>query len=59
MSFGPGLVAPCYNGRPLSQGGIYMPKCPPVDESGRQKPIPQGQAMGHPGTPIPKLRLLK
>ena len=27
MSFGPGLVAPQYNGRPPSEGGIYMPKC--------------------------------
>ena len=33
MSWGPGLVAPCYNGKPPSQGKSpshvesYMPKC--------------------------------
>lgn len=49
MSWGPGLVAPCYNGKPPSQGGLYMPKCPPVDESGKQLPIPPRQARGFPG----------
>ena len=52
FGFGPGLVAPQYNGRPPNQGGVYMPKCPPVDESGRQKPIPHGQARGHPGEQV-------
>ena len=49
MSFGPGLVAPQYNGKPPSEGGVYMPKCPPVDEAGRQKRMPPGQACGYPG----------
>ena len=49
ISHGPGLVAPCYNGKPPSEGGIYMPKCPPVDESGRQKRRPPGEARGYPG----------
>ena len=26
-----------------------MPKCPPVDESGRQKRRPAGEATGYPG----------
>ena len=49
FGFGPGLVAPHLNGRPPSEGGIYMPKCPPVHENGKQKPIPRGQARGYPG----------
>ena len=49
MGFGPGLVAPCYNGSPPNQGGVYMPKCPPVDESGRQKRRPAGEVKGYPG----------
>jgi hypothetical protein len=49
FSFGPGLVAPQYNGRPPNQGGVYMPKCPPVDESGRQKRRPAGEVKGYPG----------
>ena len=52
FGFGPGLVPPCYNGRPPSQGGIYMPKCPPVDESGRQKPHKPGETRGYPGDPV-------
>ena len=51
MSFGPGLVAPQYNGRPPSEGGIYMPKCPPVHENGKQKPI-RRQARGYPGEQV-------
>ena len=49
MSWGPGLVAPCYNGKPPSKQGIYMPKCPPVDESGKQKRRPNNEARGYPG----------
>jgi hypothetical protein len=52
FGFGPGLVAPCYNGKPPSQGGVYVPKAPPVHENGRQKPIPHGQARGYPGEQI-------
>ena len=32
-----------------ARGGLYMPKCPPVDESGRQKRRPAGEARGYPG----------
>jgi hypothetical protein len=52
FSWGPGLVAPQYNGNLPSEGGIYMPKCPPVHENGVQKPIPPRQARGHPGEKI-------
>ena len=52
MSFGPGLVAPCNNGRPPSEGGIYMPKCPPVNENGTQKRRNPREARGYPGQQI-------
>ena len=52
MSFGPGLVALQYNGRPPSEGGIYMPKAPPVDESGRQLPRKPTEAQGYPGDQV-------
>ena len=32
-----------------TEGGVYMPKCPPVDESGRQKRRPAGEVKGYPG----------
>jgi len=31
FSWGPGPVAPHLNGRPPSEGGIYMPRAPRVD----------------------------
>lgn len=52
MSFGPGLVPPQYNGRPPSEGGIYMPKAPPVDEAGREIPRNPRQARGYPGEQV-------
>jgi hypothetical protein len=52
FGFGGGLVAPCYNGKTPADGGIYMPKAPPVDESGRPLPRKRGEAYGHPGEVI-------
>jgi hypothetical protein len=52
MGWGAGLVAPCNNGKPPSEGGIYMPKAPPVDECGRQLPRRRGEARGYPGDPV-------
>ncbi|MCW2685451.1 MAG: hypothetical protein JWR37_341 [Mycobacterium sp.] len=49
MGHGAGLVAPHANGRPPSEGGVYMPKCPPVDAYGRQLPRRRGEARGYPG----------
>lgn len=49
MSWSAGLVAPCYNGKPPSECGIYMPKCPPVDAAGKQKRRPNNEARGYPG----------
>ena len=49
FGFGPGLVPQMYNGLPPSQGGVYMPKAPPVDESGRQLPRKPTEARGYPG----------
>ncbi len=31
FSWGPGLVPPGYENAPHSEGGMYRPKCPPVD----------------------------
>jgi hypothetical protein len=52
FGYGAGLVAACNNGRPPSEGGIYMPKAPPVDEAGRQLPRRRGEAHGYPGDPV-------
>jgi hypothetical protein len=52
MSWGPGLVPKHLNGRPPSEGGIYMTKAPPVDESGKQIPRHPRQARGHPGEQV-------
>jgi hypothetical protein len=52
FGFGPGLVPPCYNGLPPSEGGVYMPKCPPVDERGRQLPRKHSEARGYPGDQV-------
>lgn len=61
FGYGPGLVPRHLNGRPPSEGGIYMPKCPPVEVRGnspglsvilRQKPRPKGEARGYPGDRI-------
>jgi hypothetical protein len=49
FGYGPGLVPRHLNGRPPSEGGIYMPKAPPVDESGRQLPRKPTEARGYPG----------
>ena len=53
FGFGPGLVPQIYNGLPPSDGGAYMPKAPPVDESGRQLPRKPTEAVG---TPVTGLR---
>jgi hypothetical protein len=52
FGFGPGLVPQMYNGLPPSDGGMYMPKAPPVDESGRQLPRKPTEARGYPGDPV-------
>jgi hypothetical protein len=59
FGFGAGLVPKHLNGRPPSEGGIYIPKCPPVDvgpiltcstEVIRYQPRrPRGEARGYPG----------
>jgi hypothetical protein len=57
MDWGPGLMPRHTNGRPPSEGGQYMPKCPPVELRGvsltpRQKHRPKGEVKGYPGEPI-------
>lgn len=52
FGFGPGLVAPCYNGLSPGDGGIYMPKAPPVDERGRQLRRKPSEARGYPGDQV-------
>ena len=58
FGFGPGLVPPHLNGRPPSEGGVYMPKCPRVDPppsgigSPRQHRRPRGEASGYPGEQV-------
>jgi hypothetical protein len=57
FGFGPGLVAPHLNGRPPSEGGVYMPKAPRVELVGqslrpRQKRRPHGDARGYPGEQV-------
>jgi hypothetical protein len=54
MNWGPGLVPRHANGRPPSQGGMYMPKCPEVELRGmsltpREKRRPRGEVKGYPG----------
>jgi hypothetical protein len=54
MSWGPGLVPVHANGRPPSEGGMYMPKCPLVELRSntltpRQQRRPKGEAKGYPG----------
>lgn len=55
FSWGPGPVAPQLNGRPSSEGGIYMPRAPRVDPppSGvgrpRQHRRPRNEERGYPG----------
>ena len=54
FGWGAGLVAPHANGRPPSEGGIYLPKAPPVELPGqsltpRQKHRPPGEVRGYPG----------
>ena len=56
FSYGPGPVAPHLNGRPPSEGGIYMPRAPRVDPPhnaervGRPRihPRPRDEARGYP-----------
>ncbi len=48
---------PSLNGRPPIEGGMYTPKCPPVELRGnsltpRQKRRPRGEARGYPGERI-------
>lgn len=39
FDWGPGLVPPHANGAPLSEGGMYLPKCPEVElPPGRFRP---------------------
>jgi hypothetical protein len=57
MSWGPGLVRPHLNGRPTSEGGIYMAKCPGVELRGksltpRQQRRPKGEVRGYPGKQV-------
>lgn len=58
LGFGAGLVAPHLNGRPPSEQGVYMPRCPRVDppRSGVGRPTqhrrPRGEARGYPGDPV-------
>jgi hypothetical protein len=54
MDWGPGLIPRHANGRPPSEGGQYMPKCPPVELPGmsltpRQQRRPKGEVKGYPG----------
>lgn len=60
FSWGPGPVAPHLNGRPPSEGGIYMPRAPRVDPPRnpygvgppRQHRRPPDEARGYPGEQI-------
>ena len=57
FSWGKGLVAPCNNGKPPSEGGIYMPQAPRVylpanSLTPRQVRRPKGEARGYPGEQI-------
>lgn len=58
FGYGPGLVPQHLNGRPPSEGGIYMPRAPRVNPpaSGvgkpRQHKRPRGEARGYPGEQI-------
>ena len=57
FGFGPGHVPPHLNGRPPSEGGMYMPKCPRVELRGssltpRQKRRPRGEVKGYPGNNV-------
>jgi hypothetical protein len=55
MSWGEGLIAPHANGRPPSEGGQYLPRCPRVDPPTygvgppRQHRRPRGEVRGYPG----------
>jgi hypothetical protein len=58
FSFGPGPAAPHLNGRPPSEGGIYMPRSPRVDPPAsrvgrpRQHRRPPGEARGDAGEQV-------
>ncbi|MDT5318676.1 MAG: hypothetical protein QOD88_1198 [Mycobacterium sp.] len=60
LSYGPGPVAPWANGRPPSEGGVYMPRAPRVDPPRnpygvgvpRQHRRPEGEARGYPGEQV-------
>ena len=63
FGFGAGLVPQHLNGLPPSEGGVYMPKCPPVDvgpilSPGTNQVIPyqprrpRREARGYPGERI-------
>jgi hypothetical protein len=54
LDWGPGLVPGHNNGKPPSEGGMYLPKCPPVELYGnsltpRQQRRPKGEMRGYPG----------
>lgn len=56
MDWGPGLLPRHANGRPPSQGGMYLPKCPKVELRGmsltpREMRRPRGEVKGYPGEP--------
>ena len=57
MGWGPGLVPHVLNGRPPSEGGQYLPKCPEVrlpwyGLTPYQKPRPAGEVFGYPGDQV-------
>jgi hypothetical protein len=57
FGFGKGLVAPCNNGKPPSEGGIYMGKPPRTylpegSLTPRQVKRPKGEVRGYPGDQI-------
>jgi hypothetical protein len=57
MGFGKGLVAPHLNGRPPSEGGLYLGTSPRVELpegslTPRQVRRPKGEARGYPGEQV-------
>jgi hypothetical protein len=57
FGFGKGLVAPCNNGKPPSEGGIYLGTAPrtylPENSlTPRQVERPKGEVRGYPGEQI-------
>ena len=57
FSWGPGLVPLYANSSPPSEGGMYLPKCPPVELrpnslTPRQQRRPRGEVRRYPGEQI-------